>query len=92
MTRERPRESRRVADHLRNRFSQDNLIDGYARTAAVEEDGEDGWDWMLATEQRQLLGAALKRLPQEERQIVILKYTENWTYQQLSENVRSVSS
>lgn len=51
-------------------------------------------DWMLAQEQRQHLDSAIKNLKPQHREILVLKYTENWSYRQLSEHlgipVRSV--
>jgi RNA polymerase sigma factor (sigma-70 family) len=41
-------------------------------------------DWMLAQEQRANLEIALAQLPAPDQEILMLKYTENWTYEQMS--------
>ena len=49
---------------------------------------------LLAAEEQQQFRAALRRLTSAQREILTLKYTENWSYQQLSDHlgipVRSV--
>ena len=51
-------------------------------------------DWMLAQEQSQHLSRAIEELRPQQREILTLKYTENWSYQQLADHlgvpVRSV--
>jgi RNA polymerase sigma factor (sigma-70 family) len=51
-------------------------------------------DWMLAQEQSQHLARAIEELRPQQREILTLKYTENWSYQQLADHlgvpVRSV--
>lgn len=44
-------------------------------------------DWMLAKEQQQNLQDALNQLRPQDREILTLKYTENWSYQQMSEHL-----
>lgn len=41
-------------------------------------------DWMLAQEQQTNLEAALAELKPQEREVLTLKYTENWSYNQMS--------
>jgi RNA polymerase sigma factor (sigma-70 family) len=51
-------------------------------------------DWMMAKEQSRHLNDAIDRLRPQQREILTLKYTENWSYQQLADHlgipVRSV--
>ena len=51
-------------------------------------------DWMLAQEQSRHLALAIEELRPQQREILTLKYTENWSYQQLADHlgvpVRSV--
>jgi RNA polymerase sigma-70 factor (ECF subfamily) len=43
--------------------------------------------WLLADERRQLVREALGRLPPRDADILLLKYTENWSYQQLADHM-----
>ena len=44
-------------------------------------------DWLLAGEQRKLVRSALRRMPRRDAEILILKYTEDWSYRQLAEHL-----
>ncbi len=44
----------------------------------------DPLSWILNEESCRLLKQALERLPQECREMLMLKYTENWSYRQLA--------
>ena len=44
-------------------------------------------DWLLADERRQQVRQALERLPQRDSEIPLLKYTENWTYREISRHL-----
>ena len=44
-------------------------------------------DWMLRKEQQTNLQRALGELRPQEREILALKYTENWTYRQIAERL-----
>ena len=44
-------------------------------------------DWVLGQELRQSVAAALQRLTAHDREILLLKYTEDWSYQQLAEHL-----
>lgn len=74
---------RRVADHLRRQYRQSRTIEA-ASDLQNQGDDEQGWNWLLASEQRDLLAIAIKRLDQQDREIVLLKFTQNWSYQQLA--------
>ncbi len=51
-------------------------------------------DWMMAEEQSKHLSAAVSQLRPQQQEILTLKYTENWSYQQIADHlgvpVRSV--
>jgi RNA polymerase sigma-70 factor (ECF subfamily) len=47
----------------------------------------DPLGWLLADERRQLVRKALARLPRRDREILLLKYTEDWSYRQLAEHL-----
>ena len=41
-------------------------------------------DWLLQTERREMVRAALELLPRRDAEILLLKYTENWSYRELA--------
>lgn len=43
--------------------------------------------WLIADERRSLIRQALGRLAARDREILLLKYTENWNYQQIAAHV-----
>jgi RNA polymerase sigma factor (sigma-70 family) len=66
------------------------LIDRYANRTTptdTELDEPDPLDWLLAGEQRRLVRSALRRMPRRDAEILILKYTEDWSYRQLAEHL-----
>ncbi|MDP6718786.1 MAG: RNA polymerase sigma factor [Pirellulaceae bacterium] len=79
---------RRTADHMRRKYGHRKLVEGYA---SEQGDGHDdpaakpGADWVMAKEQTASLKIALSRLPDDEREMMTLKYTDNWSYRRLAE-------
>jgi RNA polymerase sigma factor (sigma-70 family) len=66
------------------------LLDRYATRVPPSEadlDEPDPLDWLLIGEQRRLVRSALKQLPHRDAEILILKYTEDWSYRQLAEHL-----
>ena len=66
------------------------LIHGFARrTRPTEQDTRDPdpLDWLLAEERRELVRTALARLPRRDAEILLLKYTEDWSYRELAERL-----
>jgi RNA polymerase sigma-70 factor (ECF subfamily) len=66
------------------------LIDRFAaRHLPSESDSReaDPLDWLLADERKSLVRRALSHLPQRDAEILLLKYTEDWSYQQLAERL-----
>jgi len=47
----------------------------------------DPLDWLLADEQRQHVQQALFELPPQDAEIMLLKYTEDWSYRELSRHL-----
>jgi RNA polymerase sigma-70 factor, ECF subfamily len=43
--------------------------------------------WLIAQERRSLIRQALGRLAARDREILLLKYTENWNYHQIAQHV-----
>lgn len=50
-----------------------------------EDGGVDPGEWLLAIELQQTVRGALQLLPAKDREILLLKYTEDWSYHKLSE-------
>lgn len=71
------------------------LIDRYAaRFRPTEADARqtDPLGWLLADERRKLVRKALGRLSQREAEILLLKYTEDWSYRDLAEHLGTTES
>ncbi len=66
------------------------LTDTYARrNRPSEEDAReyDPLDWLLAEERRNAVRRALATLPKRDAEILLLKYTEDWSYRQLADHL-----
>ena len=66
------------------------LIDRYAqRNRPSEGDNRqpEPLGWLLSEERREKVRAALKRLPARDAEILLLKYTEDWSYRELAERL-----
>jgi RNA polymerase sigma-70 factor (ECF subfamily) len=66
------------------------LIDRYVqRTRPGEADTNqtDPLGWLLAKERRGRVRTAMTRLPRGDAEILLLKYTEDWNYQELAEHL-----
>ncbi len=44
-------------------------------------------DWLLADERQALVRQALKRLPRRDAEILLLKYTEDWSYRHIAKHL-----
>jgi RNA polymerase sigma-70 factor (ECF subfamily) len=55
----------------------------------TEEDtrGYDPLSWLLAEERRSLVRTAIGRLPRKDAEILMLKYTEGWSYHDIAAHV-----
>jgi RNA polymerase sigma-70 factor (ECF subfamily) len=66
------------------------LTNGYALQKPVAEGDESSpepLDWLLAQERSRLVRVAMERLARRDREILLLKYAENWSYQQIAEHL-----
>lgn len=71
------------------------LAQRYAeREQPMEHDGRvlDPLGWLLAGERQQLVRRAMARLPGRDVEILLLKYTENWSYEQLAQHTGASES
>ena len=72
-----------------------NLTARYAqREQPVERDHRvlDPLEWLLADERQDLVRQAMGRLPSRDVEILLLKYTENWSYEQLAQHLGTTES
>ena len=53
----------------------------------VEATEAEPLDWLLADERQQLVRDAVERLNRRDAEILLLKYTEGWSYRQLAEHL-----
>jgi RNA polymerase sigma-70 factor (ECF subfamily) len=63
------------------------LTDRYAERhppAEADHGTLEPLDWLLAEERRAIVRRALARLSSRDAEILLLKYTENWSYQQIA--------
>jgi RNA polymerase sigma-70 factor (ECF subfamily) len=66
------------------------LIDRFAQRQPPSETDtreRDPLDWLLADERNALVRRALDRLPRRDAEILLLKYSEDWSYRQLAEHL-----
>jgi RNA polymerase sigma-70 factor (ECF subfamily) len=80
----------KVLLHRRQRGRQTKLVDRFARRRLASGQGEQGpspLDWLLRDERQSLVRGALLRLPGRDAEILLLKYTENWSYRELAEHL-----
>ncbi len=65
------------------------LLERYATEQAdqLSETEPDPLDWLLADEQRRIVRKAMKSLPARDAELLLLKYTEDWSYRQLAEHL-----
>ncbi|MCR4410983.1 MAG: sigma-70 family RNA polymerase sigma factor [Thermoguttaceae bacterium] len=66
------------------------LADRYTRQTRLDEHDarqRDPLAWLLAAERREMVGKALDRLAGRDREILLLKYTEDCSYRDLAERL-----
>jgi len=70
----------------RRRKLVDRFTEEYRPT---EEDRRtiDPLDWLLAEERRAMVRQAMGTLPSRDAELLLLKYTENWSYKQIAEKL-----
>ncbi len=71
------------------------LADNYARQVRAKEPDAgqgDPLSWLLADERRKLVRLALSRLPKRDAEILLLKYSEDGSYQDLAQRMGISSS
>lgn len=83
---------RQSLQYRRKHGRQRKFFGRYARDVAPTESAEvpgspaaDPLGWLLAEERDRLVREAVDRLPDDDRELIVLKYTENWTYRDLAQ-------
>lgn len=69
---------------------QRKLVDRYAGRGAIrtaEDEAVDPLGWLVAAERKQLVHEALACLPPRDAEVLLLKYSENWSYRALAEHL-----
>jgi RNA polymerase sigma factor (sigma-70 family) len=79
----------KALQYRRRQGRRRKLIDRYAmsRGDALDRTEPEPLDWLLAEEQKQLVRQALATLSPRDAEIMLLKYTEGWSYRQLAEHL-----
>jgi RNA polymerase sigma-70 factor (ECF subfamily) len=78
---------RQVLLYRRRRGRQRKLLGSYAGVRGADRGAAaapDPLDWLLQDERKALVRAALGRLPGRDAEILLLKYTEDWSYRELA--------
>jgi RNA polymerase sigma factor (sigma-70 family) len=81
---------RKVLLYRRQRGRQAKLVGRYAQRIGPDRDGSETTcplGWLLAAERGELVRAAIARLPRREAELVLLKYSENWSSRELAEHL-----
>jgi RNA polymerase sigma-70 factor (ECF subfamily) len=79
---------RRTLLYRRQQGRQQKLVDRYAGARAVAQNGvaeaADPLEWLVLDERRSLVREALGRLARRDAEILLLKYTQDWSYRELA--------
>lgn len=78
---------RKVLLYRRQRGRQNKLIGRYAARGESDDTGKrarDPLSWLLHDERQKLVRDALAHLSGKDAEILLLKYTENWSYRDLA--------
>lgn len=68
----------------RRRFEERLRVDRGREEHSLEA---DPLTWLVAGERRMFIRQALDRLPERDAQILLLKYTEDWSYRQIADHL-----
>ncbi|CAN5368772.1 N/A [soil metagenome] len=78
---------RQVLMYRRRCGRQRKLVDAYGKNQGGTQGAKEirePLDWLLHDERRGLIRAALEKLSRRDAEILLLKYTENWSYKVLA--------
>jgi len=69
---------------------QRKLLDRYAKrieSAVDRETSSDPLEWLLSSERRELVRVAVERLAPLDAEVLLLKYTEHWSYDEIARHL-----
>lgn len=72
--------------HRRRQGRRRKLLERFAGTA-FQAESPDPLQWLLADERQRLVRQALLRLPPKDRELLLLKYTEDWSYVEIADHL-----
>jgi RNA polymerase sigma factor (sigma-70 family) len=80
---------RKVINHHRNTGRRKRLIERAIEQGlgANESRETEPGDWIVHGEDRGSVAQALRKIPENDRQILALKYSEGWGYQELADHL-----
>lgn len=70
----------------RMRKLKDRYADRHQPTE-VDRNQQSPLDWLLADERKEMIRRAMQCLKEKDREILLLKYTENWNYHQIADHL-----
>ena len=75
--------------HRRRMGRRRKLINNFAEQQVDDTTSRerDPLIWLLAEEQREMIRDAVEQLPGRDKELMLLKYTEGWSYRQLAEHL-----
>lgn len=81
---------RQALMHRRKMGRERRRMSSLAEQASIVADDEQTTDplgWLLADERNRLIRQAVDALPGKDAEILLLKYSENWSYRQIAEHL-----
>ena len=79
---------RRALMYRRRKGRQRRLMQSYAEQRATDVAEEaDPLDWLLNSERRLLVRQAVSSLHHRDQEMLLLKYSQNWSYRQIAEHL-----
>ncbi len=81
---------RKVINYRRTLGRQRKLLDRYSEQIGepiCKSPNSHDDHWLMQSEQEQRVRSAISTLPEVDREILLLKYTENWSYRDLASHM-----
>jgi RNA polymerase sigma-70 factor (ECF subfamily) len=80
---------RKIVNHHRTTGRRKRLIESVANHThpQPQSDSQEPGSWLLQKENQNSVQQGLAKLSPQDRQLLLLKYTEGWGYEQLSEHL-----
>ena len=77
--------------HGRRRNMEQRYAD-QLRASTAQKHAPDPLSWLLANERRQLIRQGVEQLSPKEAEILMLKYTQDWSYKHIAEHLGTTES